>query len=227
MYVPEFRTTYVSGEVTFHANERYDGTWSQKLTGDFMQPAAESIPVESVDKYKYLVGTNRLDPDNGLLYKVTRVVEENYRNQGKFIVSFRAQVLSDGRISTKCDKDAYHIRDIQKYYHDYRDKVMLKFPGLPASQECNGDRSATRTLRGSPGPVSSTTTPTIEFSSDSGGASTRRLRSNTVLRAEASLSLDSNSLPLFYANHVPCALCNLAANNDNLNEMNDLNPSLT
>ena len=53
-----------------------------------------------------------------------------------------------------------------------------------------------------------------------------RLHSNTVLRTEASLSLNSNSLRLFYATHVLRASCNLAANNGNINEMNDLNPSL-
>ena len=74
--------------------------------------------MESVERFKYLVGTSHIDPENGLLYKVLRVEEKNYRGQGTFIVAYRAQVMPDGRVSTKCDKDAYHVRDIEKYYEE-------------------------------------------------------------------------------------------------------------
>jgi len=69
-----------------------------------------------VDHYKYLIGTSHVDPNNGLLYKVLRVEEKHYRGQGTFVVAYRAQVLSNGKVSTKCDKEEYHIRDIEKYY---------------------------------------------------------------------------------------------------------------
>ena len=72
-------------------------------------------------------GTNHLDPDDGLLYRVMRVEEKNYRGQGTFIVAYRAQVLSDGRVSVKCDKDAFHVRDIEKYYVDYTARVKERF----------------------------------------------------------------------------------------------------
>ena len=63
---------------------------------------------------KYFVGTSHIDLENGLLYKVLLVEEKNYLGQGTFIVAYRAQVLPDGRISTKCDKDAYHECDIER-----------------------------------------------------------------------------------------------------------------
>ena len=81
-----------------------------------------------MERYKYLIGTSHIDPDNGLLYKVTKVEEKNYRGQGTFIVAYRAQVLANGKLSTKCDKEGYHVRDIEKYYEDYKNSTQERFP---------------------------------------------------------------------------------------------------
>ena len=96
VYTPEFHKTYVSGNIVFHQNLSYDGTLEQDCAGKSVK-GNDSIPVDNVDKYKYLIGTNHIDPDNGLLYKVIRVEENAYRGQGAYIVVYRAQVLSDGR----------------------------------------------------------------------------------------------------------------------------------
>ena len=78
IYSPEFHTTYVSGDVVFHPNHKYDGTMSDKQAGE---TATESTttPVQTVEHYEYLEGTNHEDPDDGLLYRVMRVEEKNYR----------------------------------------------------------------------------------------------------------------------------------------------------
>ena len=91
--------------------------------------------MQTVEHYKYLDGTNHLDPDDGLLYRVMRVEEKNYSGQGTFIVAYRAQVLSDGRVSVKCDKDAFHVRDIEKYYVDYTARVKERFAPVLESVE--------------------------------------------------------------------------------------------
>jgi hypothetical protein len=198
VYTPEFRTTYVSGDVTFHPNERYDGTWSNHLTGDPLNPSVNPVPVEEVEKYKYLVGTNHLDPDNGLLYKVLRVEKQNYRGQGTFIVAYRAQVLANGRISTKCDKDAYHVRDIEKYYRAYSDKIKFDFPGSLITGLDKGISNENNIhSKRVPVPVSTTSsTDNSEPILDSGGASAPRrvLRSNS----KDSTALVEDSLPLYY-----------------------------
>ena len=107
IYSPEFHTTYVTGDVVFHATERYDATYEKHHAGETAKQKATQP-----------VGTSHIDPENGLLYKVLRVEEKNYRGQGTFIVAYRAQVMPDGKVSTKCDKDAYHVRDIEKYYEE-------------------------------------------------------------------------------------------------------------
>ena len=95
IYSPEFHTTYVTGDATFHPNDKYDPSFAKYSAGDTAN-VRDSLPTESVDRYKYLVGTSHVDPDNGLLYKVLRVEEKNYRGQGTFIVAYRAQVFPDG-----------------------------------------------------------------------------------------------------------------------------------
>ena len=35
-----------------------------------------------IDDYMYLEGTNHIDPDDGLLYKIISVEEKNYPGQG-------------------------------------------------------------------------------------------------------------------------------------------------
>ena len=111
IYSPEFRTTYVTGNAVFHSNLKYDGSLANHNAADIVKQTKD-LPTESIDKYKYLEGTSHLDPDNGLLYRVMRVEERTYKGQGKFIVAFRSQILSDGKVSSKCERDGYHIRDI-------------------------------------------------------------------------------------------------------------------
>ena len=74
IYSPEFHTVYVTGNVTFHQNLRYDGSLAKYQAAETVKKDA-SLPIESVDRYKYLVGTSHIDPDNGLLCKVMRVEE--------------------------------------------------------------------------------------------------------------------------------------------------------
>jgi len=49
----------------FHQGSRYDGTLAQASAGKIVS-SKDSIPVDSVEKYKYLVGTDHIDLDNGL-----------------------------------------------------------------------------------------------------------------------------------------------------------------
>jgi hypothetical protein len=133
IYSPEFQTTYVPGDAVFHATERYDATYAKHHAGETAKHKATQ-PVESVERFRYLVGTSHIDPESGLLYKVLRVEEKNYRGQGTFIVAYRAQIMPDGKVSTKCDKDAYHVRDIEKYYEEYKDSVSTR---LPKANEVN------------------------------------------------------------------------------------------
>jgi len=104
IYSPEFHTTYVTGDAVFHANKRHDASYAKHQAGKTAKQC-DKLPVEGVERFKYLVGTSHIDPENGLLYKVLRVEEKNYRGQGTFIVTYRAQVMPDGRASTKCDND--------------------------------------------------------------------------------------------------------------------------
>ena len=127
IYSPELHTVYVTGDATFQQLLRYDGSLSKYNAYD-TNKKREELPVESVERYKYLVGTSHVDPDNGLLYKVTKIEEKHYRGQGTYIVAYRAQVLSDGRISTKCDTDAYHVRDIEEYYNTYMSMIQERYP---------------------------------------------------------------------------------------------------
>ena len=73
-----------------------------------------------------------IDPDEGLLYKFTKVEERMYKGQGKFIVAFCAQVLPGVRVSTKCDRDGYNVRDSKKYYNDLMAKNFHKYPAIQA-----------------------------------------------------------------------------------------------
>ena len=182
IYSPEFHTVYVTGNVTFHQNLRYDGSLAKYQAAETVKKDA-SLPIESVDRYKYLIGTSHIDPDNGLLYKVMRVEEKNYRGQGTYIVAYRAQVLSDGRISTKCDRDAYHIRDIEEYYNTYMATILDKYPQQPRQTRSNNklagpdDRDGLSTEHGS------------------GGASSTSLGKR---KRTASVAMSSDHLPLYY-----------------------------
>ena len=142
IYSPEFHTVYVTGDATFHPNQRYDSSLSKFNAGDTVKQS--DVQIDSVEKYKYLIGTKHIDPDNGLLYKVIRVEEKMYRGQGNYIVAYRAQVFPDGRISTKCDKDAYHVRDIEQYYNEYIVQVNNKFPIETITSDLNSRKATLR-----------------------------------------------------------------------------------
>ena len=81
------------------------------------------MPTHSIEQYRYLEGTNHVDPDDGLLYKVMSVEEKNYPGQGTLIVCYRGHVYPNGKVSMKASRDAYNVRDIEQYYHDYVRKV--------------------------------------------------------------------------------------------------------
>ena len=99
LYSPENNDVYVNTHVIFHENESYDGSYTDKHAEQ--QLSESEVPTESVNKFKYLEGTDHVDPDDGLLYKVIRVEERNYPGQGRFIVCFRAHVYPDGKLCTK------------------------------------------------------------------------------------------------------------------------------
>ena len=199
VYSPEYHTTYVSGDVVFHPNHRFDGTLSDRHAGETAKET-ESVPSSSVDQFKYLEGTNHVDPDDGLLYKVLRVEEKTYRGQGRFIVAYRAQVLSDGRVSTKCERDAIHIRDIQKYHADYIARVHERFPnsldsfGVNDSSKCS---SSSNPSRGS-----------LDFRLDSNrcldnnknSIGSGNTRSNRIKHGNSAALLMEERLSLFYTN---------------------------
>ena len=138
IYSPEYHTIYVTGNATFDQTEKYDGRISNHQAADTVSKGSE-VPVGELERYKYLEGTDHIDPDDGLLYKVTKVEERMYRGQGKFIVAFRAQVLPGGRVSTKCDRDGYHVRDIEKYYNDYMAKILQDYPAKQAERDEDDD----------------------------------------------------------------------------------------
>ena len=186
IYSPEFHTTYVTGNAVFHSNLKYDGSLAKHNAADIVKQTKD-LPTESIDKYKYLEGTSHLDPDNGLLYRVMRVEERTYKGQGKFIVAFRSQILSDGKVSSKCERDGYHIRDIEKYYNDYKTLIQERFPDAKEIINNADRRSTLRSGQNSSsnGGASAAT---------NGGASSmlgKRVRS-------AMLATSSSSLPLFY-----------------------------
>ena len=81
------------------------------------------MPTHSIEQYRYLEGTNHVDPDDGLLYKVMSVEEKNYPGQGTLIVCYRGHVYPNGKVSMQASRDAYNVRDIDQYYHDYVCKV--------------------------------------------------------------------------------------------------------
>ena len=127
-----------------------------------------------------------------------RVEEKNYRGQGSYIVAYRAQVLSDGRVSVKSEKDAFHVRDIEKYYVDYTARVKERFApvldsvdlplnsvGLPRSGSFQGLSIDKRT---------SDVTSTINQTS----GDLRRTRSSTSRDSNFQALLTGETLPLFY-----------------------------
>ena len=121
LYSPEKNDIYVSTHVVFHPNHTYDGSYTEQHGFDTITNT--NVPTHSIEQYKYLEGTNHIDPDDGLLYKVISVEEKNYPGQGTLIVCYRGHVYPNGKISMKASRDAYNVRDIEQYYHDYVSKV--------------------------------------------------------------------------------------------------------
>jgi hypothetical protein len=76
----------------FHPTEKYYASYAKHHAGDTAKKK-DDLPVDSVERFRYLVGISHIDPENGLLYKVLRVEEKHYRGQGTFIVVYRAHVL--------------------------------------------------------------------------------------------------------------------------------------
>ena len=86
--------------------------------------------------------------------------------------------MPDDRVSTKCDKDAYHVRDIEKYYEEYRDSVSRRLPKASEVDPLLSSSGRRATLR------------------SSGGASAD---APATKRAKvASLATSGGALPLFY-----------------------------
>ena len=122
LYSPENNDIYVSTHVVFHENECYDGSYTDKNAESIVKSSIE-LPIEDVSKYKYLEGTNHIDPDDGLLYKVLQVEERNYPGHGRFIVSYRSHVFPNGKVRMKTCKEAMHVRDVEEYYRSYVERV--------------------------------------------------------------------------------------------------------
>ena len=47
---------------------------------------SDTTKTEATEKYLYLVGTNHLDPDDGLLYKATSVEAKLYRDRQRILL---------------------------------------------------------------------------------------------------------------------------------------------
>ena len=191
LYSPELRTIFVSGDVVFHQNLSYDGSLTKNNTD--IVPDTTNVPEGTVDDFMYLVGTNHIDPDNGLLYKVMSVEQKTYRNQGTFIVAMRAQVFPDGRVSTKCDRDAIHVRDVQKYHDEYTRMIASKFTHVNVPQVANPESNTRRR------------SDRLKLTSDAAdggvtsvlGKRTRGSVSHAVFNADISVTTHSEC-PLFY-----------------------------
>ena len=105
----------------FHPNDTYDGSYTDQHGYNIIPNT--NMPTHNIEKYRYLEGTNHVDPDDGLLYKVMSLEEKNYPEQGILIGCYRGHVYPNGKVSVKASRDAYNVRDIEKYYHDYVGKV--------------------------------------------------------------------------------------------------------
>ena len=140
LYSPENNDAYVNTHVIFHENDTYDGSYTDKTA--IPQLFDDNIPTDDVEKFKYLEGTDHLDPDDGLLYRVLKVEERNYPGQGRFIVCFRAHVYPDGKLCMKTCKEAIHVRDVEEYYRKYveqlKEVVNEKHVQMAASDRSSG-----------------------------------------------------------------------------------------
>jgi hypothetical protein len=119
VYSPERHDLFVSTHVRFHDGLPYDGRYTDEKGFDVVYSKDNNVISDDVNKFMYLVGTNHVDPDDGLLYKIISVEEKKYPGQGTFIVGYRALVYPNGKVNVKTARDAYHIRDLECYYNDY------------------------------------------------------------------------------------------------------------
>ena len=71
-----------------------------------------------------------VDDVDGLVYEVTRVVNEVYQRRGTFIVAYRRPVYKNG-IRGPEEKDAIHIRDGEKMTADTDEDTLLPYGLLP------------------------------------------------------------------------------------------------
>ena len=146
VYSPERNELFVSTHVMFHEGYGYDGKYTDEHAYDNVMNDV-NIPVENVEKYKYLEGTNHIDPDDGLLYKIISVEEKNYPGQGNFIVGYRAFVFPNGKVSLKPSKDAYNIRDLEVYYQDYMKHIKPMVNKRHIDLAINDKRTGVASLR--------------------------------------------------------------------------------
>ena len=72
-----------------------------------------NLTPESVDDFRYLVGTDHRDGLDGFVYKTARVVKEMYPKRGTFIVAYRRLIYPTGACSPE-HNEAIHIRNIKK-----------------------------------------------------------------------------------------------------------------
>jgi len=140
LYSPEHNDVYVNTHVIFHENDVYDGSYTDKSA--IPQLSDNAVPTEDVENFKYLEGTDHLDPDDGLLYRAIKVEERNYPGQGRFIVCYRAHVYPDGKLCMKTSKEAIHVRDVEEYYRKYvthlKQVVNEKHIQMAASDRSSG-----------------------------------------------------------------------------------------
>ena len=72
-------------------------------------------PFADVSNFQYLVGTEHYDQEYKKVYRVTKVIEEEFET-GVFIVGYRDVCLISG--GWKPEKYAINIGDIESYHHD-------------------------------------------------------------------------------------------------------------
>ena len=84
LYSPERNELFVSTHVVFHDDQAYDGRYTDQYAFDTLTKP-KAVTDGCIDDYVYLEGTNHIDPDDGLLYKIISVEEKNYPGQGKYL----------------------------------------------------------------------------------------------------------------------------------------------
>ena len=85
VYSPERHDLFVSTHVRFHDGLPYDGRYTDEKGFDVVYSKDNNVISDDVNKFMYLVGTNHVDPDDGLLYKIISVEEKKYPGQGTLL----------------------------------------------------------------------------------------------------------------------------------------------